>query len=107
MAAYKNLELDHYYLIREEEGGEIALVQPVMETEKCFLILDIDEIETTHWKKKEDAIFEIVEELTEEQVEEYEAIFDEDDEEWGLEETEYGFDDEDSEDAIEDGRGEK
>lgn len=117
MATYNELELEHYYLVRETEGGEIVLVQPIMETAKCFLVLTIDEVETTAWKKKEDSIAEIIEELTEEQVEEFEEIFEEDDdlsawqkdeefdfeddgeeEEWDEDEEEEGEDEEDEKD---------
>ena len=39
MATYANLELDHYYLIKETESDEITLVQPVLETIKTFLVV--------------------------------------------------------------------
>lgn len=102
MATYTNLSLDHYYLIKETEGSEITLVQPVMETERCLLILHVDEIETTIWKKKDDAVFEIIEELTEEQVAEYESLFDDNDDDWDFEEADYDGDAEDEEDEDED-----
>ena len=115
MATYNQLELEHYYLVRETEGGEITLVQPIMETSKCFLVLTIDEIETTAWKKKEDSVAEIIEELTEEQVDEFEEIFEEDDdlsaweddeeldvedeeESWGDDDEDEGEDEEDEKD---------
>lgn len=104
MATYNELTLESYYLIREKDIKEIALVQPVMETGKCVLLLYIDEVETTMWKKKEDKLDEIIEELTEEQVAEYENLFDGEEDAWGdwdVEETEeYSEDflDEDAED---------
>jgi DNA-directed RNA polymerase delta subunit len=103
MATYANLELDHFYLIRETEGGEITLVQVVLETAKSFLLLHIDEIETTAWKKKDDFVFEIVEELPQEQVAEYEDLFEDDDDDWNFNEIEYDEDelDEDEEDEEE------
>jgi len=101
MATYTNLSLDAYYLIRENEGGDITLVQPVMETGQCLLMLHIDEIETTVWKKKEDKLYEIIEELTEEQVAEYESVFgdedEEEDDEWVWSDTGDSFEDEDEE----------
>ena len=82
MSIYADLELNHYYLILEQEGEEISLVSPVMETNNCYLLMNHDEYETTYWKKKGASIFEIVDELTEEQVEEYEnLVYEEDDEE--------------------------
>lgn len=97
MATYANLELDHYYLIQETEGGPITLVQAVLETVKTFLVLQIDEVETTAWKKKDDAFFEIIEELTEAQVAEYEDLFEDDDDDWGFNEIEYDEEDFDDE----------
>jgi len=89
MATYENLELDHYYLIRETEGGDITLTQVVLETAKSLLLLHIDEVETTVWKKKDDFVFEIIEELTQEQVEEYEDLFEDDDDDWNFNEIEF------------------
>jgi len=99
MATYNELELEHYYLVRETEGGEITLVQPIMETGKCFLVLTIDEVETTAWKKKDDTLAEVIEELTEEQVEEFEEIFEEDDDlsAW-QDDEEFDFEDDGEED---------
>jgi len=104
MATYNQLELEHYYLVRETAGGEITLVQPIMETAKCFLVLTIDEVETTAWKKKEDSLAEVIEELTEEQVEEFEEIFDEDDDisAWQEDDEEFDFDEEEEEEGWED-----
>ena len=88
MATYNELTLESYYLVREKEENDIVLVQPVMETGKCILLLYIDEIETTTWKKKQDNVFEIIEELTEEQVAEYENLFDSEEDAWGDWDTE-------------------
>ncbi len=73
-----------------------------METSQCLLILHVDEFESTIWKKKEETVYEIIEELTEEQVAEYESLFDEDEEEeaWDIEEADYDFDDEGSDDLA-------
>ncbi len=91
MATYNDLELDHYYLVQETETAEIMLVQPVMATSQCLLILQIDEVEMTFWRKKVTPVFEIVEELNEEQVAEYESLFEDDNdyEDWETEETDY------------------
>lgn len=90
MATYNDLTLEHYYLVKEDEATDIALVQPVMETGKCVLLLYVDEVETTIWKKKEDSLAEIIEELTEEQVAEYENLFDNDEDAWSNWEDEDG-----------------
>ena len=104
MATYSNLELDHYYLIKETEGNEIILVQVVLETAKSLLLLHIDEIESTVWKKKDDVVFEIVEELTQEQVDEYEDLFEDEEDDWSIDDIEFeedAFGDEDEDEDEE------
>lgn len=102
MANYTDLLLDHYYLIREKEGGEITLIQVVLETAKSLLLLEIDEVESTFWKKKDDFVFEIVEELTPEQVAEYEDLFEDEDDEWDFNEIEFEDDDTEEDEEEED-----
>ncbi|HWB24284.1 MAG TPA: hypothetical protein VG738_02340 [Chitinophagaceae bacterium] len=100
MATYNELTPGNYYLIQEGEETGIELVQPVMETGKCLLMLYIDEVETTMWKKKEAKIFEIVEELSAEQVAQYEDLFEDDEEDaeaWELEDAEYDYEEEEEE----------
>lgn len=85
MSTYSELIIGRYYLITENEGEELILVQPMMETNAAiFLILHDAEDEITYWRKKDDSIFEILEELTDEEALAYELLFDEDaaDEEW-------------------------
>ena len=81
MATYGDLHIDGFYLIIQEEGDEIELVQPIMETNSAVLISGTDEDETTFWRKKHQVIFEVVDKLTDEQVEEYESLFEDEDEE--------------------------
>jgi lysophospholipase L1-like esterase len=85
MATYSELIIGKYYLITENEGEELILVQPMLETSAAiFLILHDAEDEITYWRKKDDTIFEILEELTDEEALAYELLFDEEaaDEEW-------------------------
>lgn len=87
MATYGDLQVNSFYLIQEKDDDDIILVQPVMETNGCLYILHHEDYDTTFWRRKEDSIVEIIEELTEEQMEEYDNLFeDEDDsdedEEW-------------------------
>jgi hypothetical protein len=51
-----------------------------MKTESCVLILIHEDVESIVWKKLNDTIFEIIEELSEEKVEEYDLLFEEDEE---------------------------
>jgi hypothetical protein len=85
MSTYSELIVGRYYLITEVEGEELILVQPMLETNGAiFLILHDAEEEITYWRKKKDPIFEIFEELTDEEALAYELLFDEDeaDEDW-------------------------
>jgi hypothetical protein len=85
MSTYSELIIGRYYLITENEGEELVLVQPMLETSAAlFLILHDAEEEVTYWRKKDDHIFEILEELTDEEALAYELLFDEDeaDEDW-------------------------
>jgi hypothetical protein len=85
MSTYSELSIGRYYLIIENEGEELVLVQPMLETSAAvFLILHDAEDEITYWRKKEDPIFEILEELTDEEALSYELLFDNDqaDEDW-------------------------
>lgn len=109
MATYNDLELEGYYLVKEKEGAELILVQPVMQTAKSVLLTHIDDIELSIWRKKDDTVYEIVEQLTEEQVYQYQQLFDGDDDEfdaWQDEEPGYSFE-EDEEDEDEEAEEKK
>jgi len=85
MSTYSGLIVGRYYLITEVEWEELILVQPMLETTGAiFLILHDAEEEITYWRKKKDPIYEIFEELTDEEALAYELMFDEDeaDEDW-------------------------
>ena len=79
MANYSDLQVDNFYLVIENEGEDVVLIQPLLETDNCVLLMHHDDDETTFWRKKHDQLFEIVDELTDEQAEEYERLFDSDD----------------------------
>lgn len=76
MNTYSTLEMDEFYLIREKENSEIILVQTLMETEQCIFLLERGDNERSYWKKKTDVLFEILQQLTEEQIDEYEELWD-------------------------------
>lgn len=71
-------QLKKKYLINEYDGDNVLLVEPIMKTESCVLILIHEDVESIVWKKLSDNIFEIIEELSEEKVEEYDLLFEED-----------------------------
>ncbi|RYZ25280.1 MAG: hypothetical protein EOO10_18700 [Chitinophagaceae bacterium] len=80
MSTYSDLQQDVYYLIKETEDDELMLVKPVMATSKCVLLVGNDgDSEYTFWKQLDDDVAEIVDELTEEEAEAYEDLFEDDD----------------------------
>lgn len=78
MPVFNDLLIEKKYLINEYDGDNVLLVEPIMKTESCVLILIHEDVETIIWKKLSDNIFEIIEELSEQKVEEYELLFEED-----------------------------
>jgi len=80
MPVFKDLSIEKKYLINEYDGDNVLLVEPIMKTESCVLILIHEDVESIVWKKLNDTIFEIIEELSEEKVEEYDLLFEEDEE---------------------------
>jgi hypothetical protein len=80
MPVFNDLSIEKKYLINEYDGDNVLLVEPIMKTESCVLILIHEDVETIIWKKLNDTIFEIIEELSEQKVEEYELLFEEDEE---------------------------
>jgi hypothetical protein len=78
MPVFNDLSIEKKYLINEYDGDNVLLVEPIMKTESCVLILIHEDVESIVWKKLSDNIFEIIEELSEEKVEEYELLFEED-----------------------------
>jgi len=79
MPVFNDLSVEKKYLINEFDGDNVLLVEPIMKTEFCVLILIHEDVETIIWKKLNDEIFDIIEELSEEKSEEYEILFEEDD----------------------------
>ena len=94
MGNFSDLTLGNFYLVIENEGEQIALLEPLMQTENAVLLMHHDDYETSFWRKKNSSIFEIVDELTEDELDSYDAIFEDNDEE----ELDFeGFDDEETE----------
>lgn len=78
MPVFNDLSIEKKYLINEYDGDNVLLVEPIMKTESCVLILIHEDVESIVWKKLSDNIFEIIEEFSEEKVEEYDLLFEED-----------------------------
>jgi hypothetical protein len=106
MATYKDLKPGFYYLIRENENASIELVFIPMETGKCVLVEYQDEEQSMNWFKKTENVFELIEQLTKEEAENYERLFEseeEDDLEWPEDtdqDTSWFTDDNDEDDKI-------
>lgn len=79
MPVFNDLELDKRYLINEFDGDNVLLVEPIMKTDLCVFILIHEDVETFIWKKLNDEIFDIIEELSDEKSEEYDVLFEDDD----------------------------
>ena len=75
MKTYADLVLNQFYLVMETENEEIVLIEPILETAHCVLLMLYDDEERTFWRKKEDEIFSIVEELTDESRVAYDLLF--------------------------------
>jgi hypothetical protein len=54
MSVFNDLNLDRKYLINEFEGDVVLLVEPIMKTEFCVLLLIHENEETIIWKKLND-----------------------------------------------------
>lgn len=77
MSVFNDLSLDRKYLINEFDGDVVLLVEPIMKTEFCVLLLIHENEETIIWKKLNDEIFDIIEELSEEMSDEFDLLFEE------------------------------
>lgn len=90
MATFGNLEQGSYYVIQELENASLELVYIPLVTNKCVLLEYQDDDQTLAWYKKSDELFEVVEQLTDDQAVIYESLFaedDEDDEFWDTEDS--------------------
>ncbi len=81
MANFNDLTIGNFYLVAENEGEQIALLEPLMHTDNAVLLMHHDDYETSIWRKKNDPIFEIVDELSMDQLDNYDALFEDEDEE--------------------------
>lgn len=77
MSIYNELSQGKKYLINEFEGDQVLLVEPLMKTEFCVLILVHEDVESIQWKRLNDEIFEIIEELSDQKFLEFEDLFEE------------------------------
>ena len=99
MATYNDLNPGKYYVIQEMENTSLELVYVPMVTEKCVLVEYQDDDQTLTWYRKTDEVFEVVEELTDEQAIIYESMFQGDEDEDDDNDFFWGDDDDDDDDG--------
>ncbi len=98
MKTFGDLELNENYLIQENEGDDITLVEVLMETENAVFVEDSsDNYEIKYWRRKSDEIFDIIDKLTEEQLIEY-LDASRDWEDMDMDDADFDFDEDDTED---------
>jgi len=95
MANFGDLQIGSYFVVQEQENASLELIYVPLMTEKCVLVEYQDEEQTLSWFRKSDSLFEVVEQLTEEQAVVYESLFEDDEEE---EDDNFWGDDDDDED---------
>mgnify|MGYP001171010622 CR=1 FL=1 len=78
MYSYSLLEAGCYYVIQEKENGPLSLVRINVESDHCVFVSFFLEEETLLWKRKADAIFDIVELLDDKAVEAWETTYNKD-----------------------------
>jgi hypothetical protein len=94
MAQFGDLQAGNYYVVQEVENTSLELVYVPLITDKCVLIEFQDEDQTLAWYRKTEPLFEIVEQLTEEQAVIYESLFEEEEDDddddffWGEDDDE-------------------
>lgn len=78
MYSYALLETGCYYLIQEKEESPIHLIQVTLETDHCLFVTRFNDEETMDWKKKTDAIFDILELLSDDTVKQWQTLYNKD-----------------------------
>jgi hypothetical protein len=78
MYSYELLEPGCYYLIQEKEASPIILIKVSVVSDHCVYLSRYEETETMEWKRKVDAIKDIIECLDDKAVAAWEAEFNKD-----------------------------
>ncbi len=89
MYSYALLEPGCYYLIQEKENDALGLVQVKVISDYCMYVEKYTDVVLQEWKRKSDAIFDIIELLSDDVVKEWnktyyrseDAYYEEEDEE--------------------------
>jgi len=75
MYAYGLLERGCYYLVQEKEDSPISLIKVMSESDYCMYVFTYDDQLTTGWKRKTDGIYDIIECLSDQAVEDWEKQY--------------------------------
>ena len=75
MYSYGLLEPGCYYLVQEKNDSAINLVKVTAETDHCMYVFTYEDQLVTGWKRKADAIYDIIECLSDQAVEEWEKQY--------------------------------
>ncbi|HYJ63308.1 MAG TPA: hypothetical protein VEV62_06165 [Parafilimonas sp.] len=89
MYSYALLEPGCYYLVQEKENDKLTLLQVKVISDHCMYVEKYTETVLQEWKRKTDAIFDIIELLSDDAVKEWtsayykneDAYYEEDDDE--------------------------
>lgn len=75
MYSYALLEAGCYYLIQEEEDSLISLVKINVVSDHCVFISRYTNEEELEWKRKSDPIFDIIELLSDDKVQDWQVAY--------------------------------
>ncbi|WEK33468.1 MAG: hypothetical protein P0Y53_13335 [Candidatus Pseudobacter hemicellulosilyticus] len=75
MYSYALLESGYHYLVQEKEESPVTLIKITVETDHCLYVTRYGETPVMEWKKKNDPIFEILELLSDDKVQEWQSVY--------------------------------
>lgn len=88
MYSYELLEPGCYYLIQEKENTPVVMIKVAMVSDHCMYIAKYGDTESLEWKKKSDIVFDIIELLSDKNIKQWEAIFNNNEDAFNYEEGE-------------------
>jgi hypothetical protein len=88
MYSYALLEKNCYYLVQETESSPVQLIKVNLETEQCMYVSRYADEQVNEWKKKGDAIFDILELVGDDKIKDWESIYNDNQGSYNYEEDE-------------------
>lgn len=80
MTTYADLQAGNFYLLRDQTDTGILLVSVLALTDKCILLRSYGQEDQDFWKKRDDKIAELIEELDYDSASAILSIYDAEDE---------------------------